>query len=188
MAHTYVAVLCRNQTLFRCALQSHYHLRSTVSQYSHYGWGSYALWKLMTTIHVYTACMNPTLNRSSGSVIQQFKHGNAIEIRKRIMFNSYPGAPQKWFVMRLLTNAHSWGTIIFESQVHLYLYLICARPETVPYLVWQQNQHQNHRLEWGHQTHWLKRWELQYREIIILYPCRLLQEIQSKTQLEGHCR
>ena len=44
---TYVAVPGRNRTLFRCVL--HYPRSSAVTQYFHYGRGSYALCKLMNT-------------------------------------------------------------------------------------------------------------------------------------------
>ena len=63
----------------------YYHIRNAVTQYFGYGWGSC---KLLNTWHIYTACMNPTLNCS---VLQYFEHSNAIEIRNRIMFNFYPG-------------------------------------------------------------------------------------------------
>ena len=79
----------KNQTLFRCVFWPHYHVWSAVAQHFRYGWGLHSLCKLMNTWHVYTARMSPTLNGSSA--LQPFKHGNAIEMRNRIMFDFYPG-------------------------------------------------------------------------------------------------
>jgi len=83
-----VAVPGRNRTLICCVLRSHYCVRSTVTQYFRYGWGSYVLCKVMNTWHVYTACMGPTPNGSSA-----LQRGNALEIRNGIMFDFYPGLP-----------------------------------------------------------------------------------------------
>ena len=91
---TYVAVPGRNRTLFRCVL--HYPRSSAVTQYFHYGRGSYALCKLMNTWHIYTACMGPTPNGSSA--LQRFERSNALEIRNRIMFNFYPGLPHMYSI------------------------------------------------------------------------------------------
>jgi len=43
----------------------------------------------MNIHHVYTACMNPTLNKSS--VLECFQHSNMIN---GIMFDFYPGLSQ----------------------------------------------------------------------------------------------
>ena len=45
----------------------------------------------MNTYHVYTVRMSPALNGSSA--VERFKHGNAIELCNRIMFDFYPGLP-----------------------------------------------------------------------------------------------
>ena len=79
----YMAVPGGNRTLFRCVFRAHYRVRSAVTQYFRYRWGSYVLCKLMNTWHVSTVCMAPTLNGSS--VLQHFERGNALEIRKGIM-------------------------------------------------------------------------------------------------------
>ena len=68
----YVAVPGRNQILFCCTFQSHYHLRSTVPRYFHYGWGSYVLCELMNTIHVYTVHMS--LCYSTSNVVMRLKY------------------------------------------------------------------------------------------------------------------
>ena len=67
----YVAVLSRNRTLFCCIFQLHCCVRSAVTQYFQYGWGSYTLCKLMNTLDIYTAHMSPTLTGSSA--LQHFK-------------------------------------------------------------------------------------------------------------------
>ena len=45
----------------------------------------------MNTYHVYTVCMNPTLNRSSA--LQRVKLSDALEIRNGIIFDFYSGLP-----------------------------------------------------------------------------------------------
>ena len=42
----------------------------------------------VSSIHVYTASMNPTPNGCT--VLQRFEHGNAFEIHNEIMFDFYP--------------------------------------------------------------------------------------------------
>ena len=49
------------------------------------------LGKLMNTYHIYTACMNLALSRSS--VLECFERSNASKIRNRAMFDFYPGLP-----------------------------------------------------------------------------------------------
>ena len=49
------------------------------------------LGKLMNTYQVNTVRMSYALNRSSA--LERFEHGNAIEIRNRLMFDFYPGLP-----------------------------------------------------------------------------------------------
>ena len=51
---THVTVPSRNQTLFHCVFRSHYRVRSTITQYFQYGWGSYVLCKLMNTFTQHT--------------------------------------------------------------------------------------------------------------------------------------
>ena len=48
----------------------HYRVRSTATQYFHYGWDSYLLCKFMNTWHVYTVSMSPTL---TSNVVMQLK-------------------------------------------------------------------------------------------------------------------
>ena len=86
-----MAVLGRNRTLFCFVLRSHYFVWSTVTEYFCYGWGSYALSKLMNTWYVYSARMSPTPNGSS--VLQRFERGCALEIRNKIMSDFYLGLP-----------------------------------------------------------------------------------------------
>ena len=78
---TYVAVLGRNRTLFRCIFRLHYRVPSALAKNFHEGWGSYVLDKLMNTYHVYIALMSPTLNGSSA--LECFERRNGIKIRNR---------------------------------------------------------------------------------------------------------
>ena len=126
-----MAVLGRNQILFRCVFRSHYRIRSTLTQYFRYGWGSYALCKFMNTWHVYRVRMSPTLNRNS--VLQRFERGNAIEVRNGIMFNFYPGLPHlranalqlHCFSMMLwgMRDCYYWwifSMLVWEYKPHLF--------------------------------------------------------------------
>ena len=89
----YVAVPGRNRTLLHCVFRLHYCVQSAVTQYFHYGWGSYVLCKLMNTWH--TVCMSLTPNKSSA--LQRFERSNAIEICNEIMFDFYLGLPHMWW-------------------------------------------------------------------------------------------
>ena len=77
--YIYVAVPGRNWTW---VFWSHCRVRSAETQFFRYGWGSYALCKLMNTWSIYTARMCPAFNRSFA--LQHFEHSNAIEIHNRI--------------------------------------------------------------------------------------------------------
>ena len=48
--------------------------------------------------------MSPALNGSSA--LEHYEHGNAIEIRKRIMFDFYPGLPHI-----LCINTACWASV-----------------------------------------------------------------------------
>ena len=88
---SYVAVLCRNRTLFRHVFRLHRCLCSTVSLNFRYGQGSYALHRFIRYSYIYEARMSPTLNGSSA--IRCFKHSDAIKIRDGITFDFYTGLP-----------------------------------------------------------------------------------------------
>ena len=94
-----MAVPGRNQTLFRCAFRSYYHIRSTVTQYFRYRWDSYLLCKIMNTWNVYTVHMSLTPRGSSA--LKRFECCNANEMSSGIMFDFYPGLPHMvliiWF-------------------------------------------------------------------------------------------
>ena len=77
----YVAVPGRNSTLFRRVFRSHGCVQSAVTQYFRYGWGSYALCKLMNTWYIYTAHISPTL--SGSSALHRFEHVDAIKFMQQ---------------------------------------------------------------------------------------------------------
>ena len=75
----YVAVLCKNWTLFHCVFRSHYHFWRAVTYYFRYRWGSYALWILDTfTQHYRIMCCEFTgLCKFLRRLHWTFIHGSA---------------------------------------------------------------------------------------------------------------
>ena len=88
LLNVYVAVLGRNQTLFRYVFRSHCCIRSALAVELLLSGGSCMLCKLINTFHIYTAHMSPALNKRS--VLQRFELSNACN---GIMFSFYPGLP-----------------------------------------------------------------------------------------------
>ena len=62
--------------------------------------------------------MSPTLNGSSA--LQRFEHGNAVEVRNRIMFNFYLGLPQM-FVACNIMQLHTYMYIDTCKHVHTHM-------------------------------------------------------------------
>jgi len=55
---------------------------------------------------------NPALNRSSA--LQQFEHGNVLEIHNKVMFNLYPGLYEE------TGHAYFSSVAILNSRFHNY--------------------------------------------------------------------
>ena len=72
----YVAVPGRNRTLFRCIFQSQYRVRSAVTQYFRYGWGSYSLCtcKHINTQHVWVLHLTEVLHYSALNTVMRSKY------------------------------------------------------------------------------------------------------------------
>ena len=118
------AVPGRDRKLFHFVLRLRYRIGSAVMQDFHYGWGSYALCKLVNTWHICTARMSPTPN---GSSVLRFKHSCALEIRNGIMFDFYPGLPHVNLIIAQLALCDSHVNLIiaqlalWDSHVNLII-------------------------------------------------------------------
>ena len=71
----YVAVLCKNLTLFHCVFRSYYRFWRAVTYYFRYRWGSYALWIIDTfTQHVWAPPLTEVLLYSASNTVMQSKY------------------------------------------------------------------------------------------------------------------
>ena len=97
-----MAVLCRNQRLFRCVFWSHRCLRSAVLL----NCGAHTRFVGLLDIHASTKhiCISSALNRRS--VIWRFKHSNVIKIHDGITFDFYMGLPHMYLLSQITSNFH----------------------------------------------------------------------------------
>ena len=95
-----VAVLCRNQRLFRIVYQSHHSLQSAVLLNFHKGQGSYVLRRFTS--------MSPALN---SSVIRHFKHSTAIEIH-----NSHFISTQDCHIFIVYLSHFVWCVLLISLE------------------------------------------------------------------------
>ena len=99
-----------------CIFRPRYRVQSGVAQNFCSGRGSYTVRRLIRYSCTFATCMSPALNESFAP--QCFKHGNAVELRNRIMFDFHPGLPHMLY-RKCLLELLLLSTVMFTAAVLL---------------------------------------------------------------------